>query len=317
MKPTIHILMATYQSEAYIIAQLESIMKQTYQDFQLIIRDDASTDQTLPFIEEFSQSYRGKIRLIKGKKNVGAKKNFALLMQEARSDYVMFSDGDDVWLSEKIAQSLFEMQKLEEKYGKKIPLLVHTDLAVVDRSLKILSPSFFNYSKLNPHTALSLNRLVTHNVVTGCTILMNRSLCDLASPIPAEAIMHDWWIALVAATFGQIGFVPHATILYRQHGKNDIGAKNWRSFKTYYSSIKKAFRLMGREELRTRLFKTFLQASAFVARYDLFLSEKQKRIFKHYLLLRNANACKKRYLLLRYRFFKNDFAKNVGMFFLV
>lgn len=314
MNATIDILMAVYNNADYLAAQLQSLMQQTYLHFRIIARDDCSSDHSVNIIEHFKDKYPGKIILIKGQKNLGARGNFAALIQEAKADYVMFCDADDIWLPTKIEESLALMQKQEILYGKTAPLLVHTDLTVVNKHLHVLSHSFWSYSKLNPQFANDLNRLLSHNVITGCTMLANKTLLELATPIPQEAIMHDWWIGLVASAFGHIGFLAKPTILYRQHGKNDTGAKNWKSLATYWHYTKKIFYLNGRQELRYRLLKTIYQASQFFHRYAKFLEPNKQYIVQNYATLNQMNALKKRYLFLKYRYFKNTLIKNVSMF---
>jgi len=73
--------------------------------------------------------------------------------------------------------------------------------------------------------ANELNRLIVQNSVTGCALMVNRALLDRANPIPLEAVMHDWWLALVACAFGHIAIVSEPTMLYRQHDKNQLGAR--------------------------------------------------------------------------------------------
>ena len=102
-------------------------------------------------------------------------------------------------------------------------MLVHTDLALVNQYGELMHQSFINYQRLDP-SKVTLDDLSLTNVVTGCTVLMNRPLIDLALPIPKEALMHDWWFALVASRLGSILFLNEATILYRQHSNNVLGA---------------------------------------------------------------------------------------------
>lgn len=314
----IDILMAVYNNADHILPLLESLMGQTYSHFRLIIRDDCSTDDSVKIIEGFSQNYPDKILLIKGQKNLGAQGNFAELLHEARSPYIMFCDADDIWLPTKIEESLTLMQKNERIYGEKTPLLIHTDLTVVDNKLFPLNHSFWNYSQLKPHTANSLNRLLVQNVITGCTMLINKPLLELAAPIPAQAIMHDWWIALVASVFGQIDFLAKSTVLYRQHGKNAIGAKNWNCLATYWTSVKKIFFSDGRQEFRLRLLRTMEQASQFLICYGDFLPLEKKHVVKNYSTLSLKPALKKLYLFFKHGYFKHTLAKNMGMlFFLV
>lgn len=313
----IDILMAVYNNEDYLLEQLRSLMNQTYSHFRVIIRDDCSSDHSIEIIKNFSRQYPNKIFLIKGKENLGARGNFATLMKEATADYILFCDADDIWLPTKIEESLSLMLKNEKIYGKNTPLLIHTDLSVVDKHLHLLNSSFWNYSKLRPHAAHSLNRLLAHNVVTGCTMLINRSLLEQATPIPQEAIMHDWWIALVASAFGHIDALAKPTMLYRQHGKNDIGAKNWKSLATYWKYVRKVYQSNGRQELRQKLSKTMDQASQFLHCYETHLTQEKRQVVQNYANLKSMNALKRRHVFFKYGYFKNTFAKNVGMLFLL
>ena len=70
----------------------------------------------------------------------------------------------------------------------------------------MLTASFWKYIRIKPVHAESLNRLLSQNVVTGCTMMANRLLIRLAKPIPEEAFMHDWWMALTASAFGKIEY---------------------------------------------------------------------------------------------------------------
>lgn len=299
----IDILMASYNSEEFITAQLDSLMKQTFTDFRLIIRDDCSLDRTFSLIESFAKNYPGKIKLIKGECNLGAAGNFAALSKMSDAKYVMFSDGDDVWIPTKIEVSLELMKKLELLHGSHTPLLVHTDLMVVDKNLNPLSPSFWNYSCLNPKKASTLNRLLTQNALTGCTLLLNKPLLDLSNPIPKESIMHDWWIGLVASAFGHIALVDKPTILYRQHGRNEVGANPFRLRNFCHLSKKK-------EHCRNQ---TYQQARCLLERYRTLLTGEQKKILKAYTEMEGLSYFHKKGRLIKYRFFKQGFFRNLRL----
>jgi hypothetical protein len=104
-----------------------------------------------------------------------------------------------------------------------MPLLVHSDLAVADERLNVRHSSFLRGQRLR-HPGRPLATLAVQNFATGCTMLANRALLEAALPIPAEAVMHDWWLALIAAGTGRILFDPTPLVLYRQHDRNTIGA---------------------------------------------------------------------------------------------
>lgn len=313
MNAQVDILLATYQGADYLEDQLQSIVNQSYQNWYLWVRDDHSSDNTSIILEKWVQRLSGKMTLLPRGERLGVKKNFSELMHRSQAPYIVFADQDDRWLPNKIEASLALMKKNEAMYGTSVPLLIHTDLIVADKNLNILDPSFWKYSKINP-LANTLNRLLVHNVVTGCTMLMNRSLLQLAMPIPQEAIMHDWWIGLVASAFGHIDSLDQPTLFYRQHGKNDTGAKDWRNLSAYLIQAKKLLRLRGREELRRRLSKTIHQSFQFLERYENLLEPHKKKIVQNYVVLSQSSLLTKRYLFFKHRYFKNTFAKNLGMF---
>lgn len=116
------------------------------------------------------------------------------------------------------------MHSLEQRFGAAAPLLVFSDLTVVDEVLTPLAPSFWRYRSLDPRNIDRLGRLLMENVVTGCTALLNAPLARLARSMPDSAVMHDWWVALLAATCGHSAAVHQQLVLYRQHETNVIGA---------------------------------------------------------------------------------------------
>lgn len=222
----IDILLSTYQGEKYLDELLASIINQTYQDWLLCVRDDGSTDGTMSILNTYQIKYPGKIKIISHPKgNIGIVRSFEELLQASSSEYIMFCDQDDVWLPNKVELTLHKMQHLESAHSA-LPLLVHTDLTVVDSDLQVISPSFWNFSKLDQCLlSRNFNYLGVCNGVTGCTAMINRPAKESALPFPATARMHDAWIALCVAKNGKIDYVDESTILYRQHAKNVIGAQ--------------------------------------------------------------------------------------------
>lgn len=307
MSDQIDILLATYNGEKYLGKQIQSILSQTYSNFHLIIRDDGSTDQTLSIIQTFIRQNPKKIKLLPFTHKLSAQGNFSMLLTQSMSPYAMLCDQDDIWFPGKIAETFSKMKQLENQFGQKTPLLVHTDLKVVDENLNIINHSFWNYTNLDPSRSHSLSRLLVQNVVTGCTVMLNRPLIKAVLPIPAEAIMHDWWIALAAAAFGKIDTVNHSTISYRQHSTNTLGAKNFRSLKQVLGGLKRLKQNDGKKNCQARLF---------LERYQEVLQPKERELLKTFLSLPDQSWAKKRYLTLKHRFLKNGFLRNAAGFLL-
>ena len=216
----IDILLATYNGEKFVKEQIESILNQTFENFNLIISDDASTDNTLNILEEYEKKDT-RIKVFKKEKNEGLIANFEFLLKNVTSDYFMFSDQDDIWKKDKIEKSINKIK--EENSG-----LVYTDLEIVDENLNVIYPSYWKYKKIynkiikyNNFEALYLN-----NFVTGCTILAKSKYIKDILPLPRNSkfVLHDYWTALIISAKDKISYVEEPTIQYRQHKDNRVGS---------------------------------------------------------------------------------------------
>lgn len=222
----IDIVLASFNGEKFIAEQIRSIQLNNDYDVlinRFIIIDDGSTDQTLKIIEEFIKQ-DNKIELHHNHSDKhGVKGNFCAGLALTTSDYIMLSDQDDIWFSTKIRRSIDRIKTLEQRSLNK-PLLVFTDKQIVDDSLNILKNSDYEISKLSKDWHKNTLQLLQRNVASGCTMIMNRALLDIALPIPEQSFMHDWWLALMASHYGNIELIDKPLMQYRQHHNNVIGA---------------------------------------------------------------------------------------------
>ena len=224
-KKSIDILLATYNGQAYLREQIDSVLAQSNQDWQLLIRDDASDDDTLNIIKDYVTKHSDRIVLIEDDScHLGASLNFQRLLENSLAEYIMFCDQDDVWLPNKIEATLNLMKATEKEHPNK-PILVHTDLKVVNSKLKTIAKSTWRYQRSFPETGNDFNKVILQNVATGCTIMINKKAKAVSLPIPKEAVMHDWWIVINVAKHGKVVYVPDQLVLYRQHSNNAVGAK--------------------------------------------------------------------------------------------
>ena len=299
------VLLSTYNGDKYLKQQINSIYQQTYRNIKIIARDDGSTDNTLKILQSCN------VELIAQNENYGARRSFSILLEYAlksNDEYFMFCDQDDIWENNKIEISLKKMQEIEKHFSGK-PLLIHTDLEIVNKDLKIIDMSMWHYEHLDPRFN-SFNRLLIQNTITGCTVMINRKLAELATPIPSNAIMHDWWLGLIASKFGNIGFINESTIKYRQHNSNSIGAKSfdWLSIflKFYKIFYKNKFYL---EHLQVNI----KQARAFLERYEDNLDERTIKMLEDFTSLESKSFWQRRKILLKYRLLKHGFMRNLGL----
>jgi glycosyltransferase involved in cell wall biosynthesis len=303
MNSVIEILLATYNGEKFLKEQIESIFSKSSKDIHLIIRDDGSTDNTLEIIHEAINKFPNQITLIDDRSHRGVIGSFSQLLETSKSPYVMFADQDDIWLDHKIDATFQKMQEMEKKWGKEKPILVHSDLTVVNEKLEKISHSYWTYTRIKPQEGSHLNRLLVQNEITGCTIMMNRPLVDLASPIFPESVMHDWWIALIAAAFGHIGVIGEPLILYRQHKRNTLGANKFGKLKLKNLTINQS--------------KKMNQASELLKRFSNKLTPENQKMLDDYISMKDSSFLRNRFITLKYRFFKQGLLRNLFYFLLM
>lgn len=335
----ISILLAAHNGEKYIQKQIESLMSQTVSDFRIYVCDDKSTDETFSIVKEFAEKYPEKITAYQNDVNTGgAKHNFFKMMVAQKNDYVMLCDQDDVWKPDKVEISLSKMKGMEERYGAETPILVHTDLTVADENLVTISNSYQRMSRKN-FDKNSLNYMLALGTVAGCTVMYNRALANLITSEPVFFVMHDWWVALVAAAFGKIGVINEPTVLYRQHSDNESGAKSVLSPK-YITFVLRNF-----NKMKGLIFETYRQAESLLDMYCdkaddgradgnkadnsmtgsdmtandkaddrktgyIKLSEEKVQMLKAYSHIPNLSVIKRIQTVIRYKTFMHGFARK-------
>lgn len=307
---SVQIVLATYNGARYLPAQLDSILIQQEHFLEILVCDDGSTDATSSVIADYAVRYPGRIRtVLKKPGQKGASSNFSNLLECSTADYVLLSDQDDVWDADKIQSLTSRMLELELQHGVQMPLLLHTDLRVVDEQLHQISESLFKYQNLDK-TLSSLADCLCQNSVTGCTVMVNRSLIQLAVPVAPKAIMHDWWLALVASAFGKIEFIDRPFISYRQHSSNTLGAKGW-GVRRIAQKLPDAF---SRRKAASAIRPIIVQASEFSAAYADRLSPQQRTLVKVLSDMSHAAPFWRISRAVSLRLKKQGVARTVGLY---
>lgn len=264
---SIEILMATYNGARFVCEQIESIQSQSYTDWRLLVSDDCSSDETVELIQGIAEA-DSRIKIVsEGIRHGSAKANFMGLLSKSTAPYVMFCDQDDVWLPRKVELTLSKMMELEKANSLSMPLMVFTDMKIVDKELKVIHESFEKFSHINP-MRIKFPQLLAQSVGAGCTMMVNRMAVEQAIKAPdySDMIMHDWWLSLVCSAFGAIAHVDEPTSLYRQHGDNEVGA----------NALKISSWINRFDEMANSQIRLSRQSNAFVRVYGDKLSPKQK-----------------------------------------
>ena len=216
MSGQVTILLATHNGHRWLAPLVHSIQEQTYPDWRLMVLDDASTDDTPELTRDLLEREKRAVLHVSALHR-GAVGTFEELLRTVGTPYFALCDQDDVWQPRKLEESI----ELLERTGTD---LVYTDLVVVDEDLGQVAASMWKYSQIVPVRGKALIPLLLRNAVTGCTIVGRTALLTRALPFPPGIPMHDWWLAVVAASGRGVEPLLHPTVLYRQHGQNELGA---------------------------------------------------------------------------------------------
>lgn len=284
--------MATYNGAAFLTAQLDSILVQDTDSWHLTVSDDGSTDATPEILEDYVRRFPDKItRVFSGRRFGNARDHFFWLMAQCEAEYMHFADQDDVWHPEKVRVMQEALEQAEAQYGAQTPLLVFTDQAVVDEDLKPMAPSLMRMQQQDPENT-DYRNLLLRNVVTGCTSAINKPLAHIAGTCRdgSKTVMHDWWLGLAAARFGKLLYLEQATIDYRQHRDNSVGAQSVFS-RSYIRS-----NLQHRKELTERIRLKKEQALCFADTYKDRLTNQELAQLRGFGARHSSLALKRSYL---------------------
>lgn len=204
----IDILIPTYDGSKYICEQIDSILAQDYKDFNIIIKDDKSRDNTFDLICD-KYGHINNITILSSDENQGYQQNYIDLMVYSNADLVMLCDQDDVWRPNKIS-TILNHPNINDKY-----LMISNDARVVDANLNVISKTYAGaYCKQE-----SIYSLTYCNHTQGCAITINKKLKDLFL-LYRTGLPYDWHINFVAKALGAKYYIDEQLQDYRRHNSN-------------------------------------------------------------------------------------------------
>lgn len=232
---TVSVALCTHNGAAYVGQQVASILAQRPAPLELVVGDDASSDDTVAIIEaEYARARAADPELAtelvirRHATALGVRENFADTASACRGLLIALSDQDDVWALDKLARILPLFAENRDL------LLVHTDARLVDADGVPLGQNLLDALEITAAEREGLTRgdsfavLIRRNLVTGATVVLRRRLLRDAIPF-ADDWVHDEWLAALAAGLSPDGrgvrLIDEPLIDYRQHGANQIGAR--------------------------------------------------------------------------------------------
>ena len=207
-EPLVSVVMCTYNGEKFLQRQLESLFEQTYTNIEIIIADDASTDNTQQILKE-NASKDKRIRLLFHQKNIGYNKNFEHALQLVHGMYISICDQDDIWHPSKI-------KRMMEVWPPHSPLIYCNSLRFTEEPLNWDAPFPKRYRRFE---GTDPRKLAVFNTVSGHALMLRTDFLPKILPF-ADKVYYDWWSAAVAACNGGVTYLPEVLIYQRVHGEN-------------------------------------------------------------------------------------------------
>lgn len=228
----ISVALCTHNGAEFVGEQLLSILDQSLRPGEIVVSDDASTDETARIVtrtmHEWSTAHPEaavRFSLLRNDRPLGVTANFEQALAACTGELVALSDQDDVWHPDRLA-------RMAAEFDRRAPLLLlGSDARLVDNAGAPTGRNLFETlgvgaGELGPvHEGRAVGVLLRRNIVTGATSLLRRELVERARPFPASWV-HDEWLAMVAALTGDLDLLPDRLVDYRQHGGNQIGASS-------------------------------------------------------------------------------------------
>lgn len=224
LEPELEVVLATWNGALFLEQQLRSLEQQTLRPSRVLVHDDGSSDATLAILQRWAQAHPGWLELLPPlPQRLGPAAAFNRLLLASRAPYVALCDQDDIWHPERLAAGLSQLRQVEAAASPDPrPLLLHSDARQIDDRGRPLGHSLWQWHRASAEPP-GLVKLSQRNRITGCTLLSNRALLQRALPIPEDAVLHDWWLALVACQHQGLLACPRQLLDHRRHGGNASG----------------------------------------------------------------------------------------------
>lgn len=222
-RPLVSVIVVSYNSSSYILETLESVRKQTYPDIELIVADDASTDDTLDIIRRWLSLHGAEFagyRVVASERNGGLASNCNNGLKNAKGVWIKLIAGDDILLENCIADNVGYV------CGNPGVTVVFSRMSRIDESGDFLNEYFFPWAFFSYPPLKQLQYLLYRNCLPAPSSFIKREPLELAGGFdPDYPMMEDLplWVRLLDA--GHLfGGMDKITVHYRIH-KNSVQVK--------------------------------------------------------------------------------------------
>lgn len=226
----VSVALCTYNGARFIREQVRSMCLQTHPPVEIVLSDDGSTDDSVAVARDAWRACHLerpgldiRLQVLQNDRSLGVTRNFQQAVSACRAQLIALSDQDDVWDAGRL-ETMSQIFSARDDL-----LLLHSDARLIDEAGRDLDRSLFGALGVRAseisliHEGRAFDVLLRRNLATGATIVFRRELLQRALPFP-EGWLHDEWLAVIASSTGGVDVIEQATIGYRQHAANQVGA---------------------------------------------------------------------------------------------
>ena len=283
-KKTVDILIATYNGEKFIRAQLLSLLYQTYSNIRVLIHDDGSTDNTVEIVREIAKKDERIVFIDDGITLGSAAKNFMHVLKYSDADVAMFCDQDDIWFDNKVEVMLEALSGKDEAK----PHVIFSSATLwypesgVDGNTIIRYPNELRFF------------LFRNGGIQGCATMFNKAMRDLMLRWKGDLLMHDHLLGLLSLTIGDLTFVNRSLMLYRRHPASVTAGGSFRLTFKEQVCVNHAIPVVHAKNYET--------VAKFLEIYKSNLKESDKSLIEAFLEMKEMSVFGRMFSVIRHHF---------------
>jgi len=215
--PTVSVIIPTYNRAHLVGRAIRSVLNQTYQDFEIIVVDDGSTDNTEEVVKGFNDD---RIRYIRHDENRGGAAARNTGIKAAQGEYIAFLDSDDEWLPEKLERQVKAFEKSDSRVG-----VIYTGSIAVSQNGEATT----DYKAPKLRGSILRELLISNQIIGGgSNVMVKRELLKkLGGFDEALPSCQDWDLWLRLASICQFDFVDAPLVRVCVHGNQITTANAW------------------------------------------------------------------------------------------
>ena len=279
----VDILLATYNSNiTYLRQQIDSILKQNYKNFHLIISDDASTKKEVQEVLKEYASKDDRVTIYLNDDNKGYIKNFEFLLEKSTANYVAFSDHDDIWYENKIEECIKTLKENDAD-------LVYSDCNQIDENGKIINESYLRYKNMPIISGKNNILAFSRHIAIGCATMFTAKIREQMLPFSENVMAHDWLNVYLASKQKGVVCVDKPLFGYRIHSSNEFGGRSfnqnlnkWKSENDNSSKYETYKKYRNERVIKKAYLSGSLMCKEYRDKLNLDKDEKEDKVINYY-----------------------------------